>query len=189
MMTACRVCRVLGSAILAQRPDDLIIGKAVLEDGAAMVEDHRIDLARCRPQDAPDHLPVESEAFGRPRHNQARGLGAIPALGQNSAVADDIDFADREACEDGLAPLNRGPAVDMLSQHARSPELVADVQRVRDVDGENDGSPTLAEPMPMLDNVANQTLGVHPGGKLRFDVIAALNPDAGQIRLNRREDP
>src|SRR4051794_22431287 len=46
-----------GAAVNVERPGDFVVGQAVDEYRPGMVEDDRIDLARRRPQRAPDHLP------------------------------------------------------------------------------------------------------------------------------------
>ena len=53
-------------------------------------------------------------------------------------------------------------------------ELIADVDRVRDVDGKGHGLPALAELVPVGDDVADQLRPVHAIGELALDVVAGL---------------
>ena len=43
-----RVSRILHATIRAQRPDNLVIRKAVIKDGAAVVEDECVGFANVR---------------------------------------------------------------------------------------------------------------------------------------------
>jgi DNA repair protein RadD len=129
-----------------------------------------------------------------PCRRDGRGLeNTFDALVECPSVAEltkngYLDAPSLEARQDGFALLERSRAVEMLGQHTRSPELVADVHRIRDVDSGDHASPVFTQSMPMLDDVADQARGVHARGKPRFDVIAALDPDTRKIRSHWRED-
>ena len=67
-------------------------------------------------------------------------------------------------------------------------ELVADVDAVRDVDGEGDGLPALAVLVPVRDDVADQLRPIHAIGELGLDVVAVTRAHAAQIGIDRRID-
>jgi hypothetical protein len=77
----------------------------------------------------------------------------------------------------------------VLGAHASVQELVADVDRVSDIDSEGYGSPALAILEPMLDNVADQRVGIHARCELANDVITLLGAYAPQVRVDRRINP
>ena len=85
------------SIVLVERPFDVIVGETESEHAAAVIEDDRVALARCRPQHPPDHLPKQPKASSRPRQDQARHIGAVPTLRQHHAIRDDFDPSIGEA--------------------------------------------------------------------------------------------
>src|SRR3984893_13883188 len=66
-------------------------------------------------------------------------------------------------------------------------ELVADVQRVLNIDREANRLPLLAELVPVADDVADEIVAVHPFGELGLDIIADAGFDALQVRVDRSE--
>ena len=162
----------LGAPIGIERPLDAILGEAVTEHGAGMIEDDRVGLAIGRAQHAADHLAIEPHLLGRPRQDAAADLGHVPAFGQHHAIGDDLDLAGRQARQRRIALGLRRGAVDVLGAHAGLDELVAEMDRVRDVDREADGLSALAVFVPVRDDVADQLRPIHALGELAFDVIA-----------------
>src|SRR5271168_2615898 len=65
-------------------------------------------------------------------------------------------------------------------------KFIADVQRMRDVDGKANRLAALAVLVPVRDDIADQIVAVHTLGKLRFDVIADAGFDATKIDITRR---
>ena len=119
---------------------------------------------------------------------QAADLGHVPALGQHHAIGDELDLAGCQPRERRVALGLRRAAVDVLGAHAGFHELVAQMDRVRDVDREGDGLPPLAEFVPVGDDVADQLRPVHALGELGLDVVAVARADATQIGIDRRID-
>ena len=130
------VRRAGGSVLRIERPLDRILDEAVPEHGAAVIEHDRVGLAVGRPQHAADHLAVQAHLLGRPRQDAAADLGHVPALGQHHAIRDELDLAGCQPRERCVALGLRRRAVDVLGAHAGFDEFVAEVDRVRDVDGE-----------------------------------------------------
>src|SRR5262245_42726330 len=108
---------------------------------SGVIEDDRIFLARRRAQHPADHLTVQAELLRRPRQDAAADLGAIPTFGQHRAVRHHLRLAATEPCEDGLSLGEWGAAVEMLGADAGTDELIADVDRMRDIDREGYGAP------------------------------------------------
>ena len=88
--------RALGAPIRGERPGYRLLDKAVLEGGAGVVEDEGIALAGEGTQHAAHHLSKKAHASRRPRDDDAGRRRAVPALGQNRAIGDDIDFPGSE---------------------------------------------------------------------------------------------
>ena len=124
---------------------------------------------------------------GRARMQHA-DLGHVPAFGQHHAVRDDLDLAAGESGQRGIALGLGRRAVDVLAAHAGPDEFVADVDAVRDVDGEGDGLPALAVLVPVRDDVADQLGAIHAVGELGLDVVAVTGVHAAEIGIDRRVD-
>src|SRR6201989_3001137 len=69
-------------------------------------------------------------------------------------------------------------------------EFVLNVRAVFDADSEDDGPAALAVLLAMLDDVADESVRVHPAFELTDNVVALLDPHAsGDVDVNRRIDP
>src|SRR5262249_40265873 len=112
----------------------------------------------------------------------------LSSFGEHHAIGDDLGLAGRESIQDGLALANRCCSVQVLSADTGLDKFVADMARVLDADREADGSPALAVFQPVLDNVADQRVGVHPALKLTDDVVALLRPHAAEVGIDRGID-
>src|SRR5215472_11454969 len=78
----------------------------------------------------------------------------------------------------------------MLGADPELRELVADMNAVFDTDSKANGSTVFPVFQPMLDNVTDQRIGVHPAFELADNVVALLDPHApGNIAIDRRIDP
>ncbi len=75
----------------------------------------------------------------------------------------------------------------MFGGNAGFDELVADVQRVRNIDGEANRFPTLAVLVPGAYDVADEVGAVHALGELQLDVITDTGFDTAQVRIDRCE--
>ena len=93
---------------------------------------------------------------------------------------------DASRARDGVALGLRRRAVDVLGADAGLDELIAQMDRVRDVDGEGDGLSALAEFMPVRHDIADQLGAIHAVGELTFVVIAGDGAHALEIRIDRR---
>src|SRR5262249_22120803 len=176
------------TSIDGERPFDAILGEAVAVHGAAMVENHCVGLALIRPQHSADHLAVKSHLLGGPRQNAATHGGHVPAFGEHHAIGDDLGLTGRESIQNGLALANRCCSIQVLGADTGLEKFVADMDRVLHTDSEADGPPTLAVFQPMLDDVTDQGVGVHPTFELPDDVVALLSANAVQIGVDRRID-
>ena len=92
---------------------------------------------------------------GRARMQQPTSGMSQPSVSTMQLVTSSIS-PRAEPRQDGVALILGRRAVEVLGAHAGPDEFVADVDRMRDVDGERDGLPALAELVPMRDDVADQ---------------------------------
>ena len=90
-------------------------------------------------------------------------------------LRDELDLAGCQPRQRGIAFGLRRRAVDVLGAHAGVDEFVAQVDGVRDVDGEGDGLSPLAVFVPVRDDVADQLRPIHALGELAFDIVAACD--------------
>ena len=124
-----------------------------------------------------------------PRENAAADFGHIPALAQNHAIGDNLDFAGCEPCQRGIALGLRRGAVDVFTAHAGFHKFIADVDAVLNADGECDGAAPLTEFVPVGNDVADKLWAIHPVGELVLNVVAEPGVNALQIGLDRRINP
>src|SRR5262249_29078881 len=167
--------RMLGrsrSQIGAERPRDAVLGQAVLEDSAAVIEDDDVGLAHGRPQPAADHLAVEAHLFRRTRENDAAYVGQIEALGEYHAIADNLGLAGGQSAKDRRALVDWCRAIEVFGAHVGFDELVADVDTVAHAAGEGDSLAALAILEPMRDDVADELGLIHALGQLGLDIVA-----------------
>jgi len=126
-----------------------------------MVEDDGVELARRGSQHPPDHLPVKAHPLRRAGEDATTDIGQVPAFGQHHARAHDVDVSGRETRKRRVTLRLGCRAIEVLSADAGDDELVAQVDRVLDVDREGDRLPALAELMPMTDDVADELRLIH----------------------------
>src|SRR5262249_17003416 len=113
-----------GMLVGIEGPFDMVLGQAVLEYGAAVVEHDCITLSLDRPQHATDHLRVQPHLFGRPCEDATANLGHIPTLGQHHTVGYELRFAGLQAREHGIALVLRRAAVDVLGTDTEIDEFI-----------------------------------------------------------------
>ena len=171
-----------------KKPVNMIFRESVLVNGAGVIEHDRIGLAVTCAQGPADHLAVKPHLFCRARQNAATDVGAIKALRQNHAVGNELGFAGLKASEDGVAIIERCSAIEMFGSEPAPNKLRANVHGVCDVDGKDDGLPSLAELGVMLAQVPDQLRGVHAVGELPLVIIALDGPHALKVGINRGID-
>jgi hypothetical protein len=186
LLIALSVCRVLSTLGDIQGPFDSILKQPMAKNGAAVVDQDQIGLARCYPQPAPSHLPKQTDLLGWSSEDDATDGREVEALGQHHTVADELGLAGRQTGENSVAFGLRRCAIDVFGAHLRLQKLIFDVDRMRDVDAEHQGLPSLAVSVPVGDDVADQIVAVHAIGKLLDDVIPLPGLDTLQIGSGRR---
>src|SRR5262249_18246274 len=168
----------LSTLVGIERPFDMVFRQTMMEDGAAVIEDDAIGLAVCRTQTASDHLAIEPHFLGRPSQDDAANIGAIKALGQHHAVADNLSLAAFEPCQYRVALVLGRLAVKMFGACASLYELVPDMDGMADAAGEHHGAPALAVFEPVGDDVTDELRLVDTFRELRLHVVAGLRLDA-----------
>ena len=111
---------------------------------------------RRRTQYATDHLDVADQAAGRPGKNHHLASRAVPAFGQQGAIAEHCRYAASEAIKDGSTFAVVGVVVDMLCTDAGRLERFNDVLAVRDRAGEHDRLLSRRQLAPVSQDVADQ---------------------------------
>ena len=174
IVLAALVCAgLVGAAIGIERPLDRVLDEAVPEHGAAVIEHDRVGLARrraaARGRSSADKGP--SSCVGRARMQQPTSGMSQPSVSTMQLVTSSISPDARRASVASRSGLGVEPSM-CSAAHAGLDELIADVDGVRDVDGEGDGLPALAVLVPMRDDVADQLRPIHALGELALDVVA-----------------
>jgi hypothetical protein len=158
----------------------VILGQAVLEDAAAMVQDDGL-LTVPGPHNAAGLLQVQAGGAGRTGEDGTLDRRQVPAFNEQANIGDQPCLTPRQPCQRGIPLVGGGGTVQMLRRNASLPELRGNVLGMLNGDCKGDGADALRMATPVLDQVADEVLSVDGLSQGLLVVVPSLRFHRGEV--------